>query len=245
MTRLCIVFDRLRSEEKMLKTEAESLGCAISMLDAKTATLSTDTTHKDAPYLGDVILERCVSYFRGLHITAVLESMSAQVINTYSVASTCGNKMIMTMHLKRSNVPTPKTHFAFSSDGARDVFENSGYPLVIKPVIGSWGRGVMPIRDADTLDAVIEGRTVTDGPFDRIFYLQEVIQRPPPHKGGKGHTRHYHRRGGSGRDVSEVCRRIQGKCCSRRGSGTVQDNAAHGGACICSMQRQWGAAYLE
>ena len=179
MTRLCIVFDRLRSEEKMLKTEAQSLGFDISMLDAKTAVLNTDTIPKDIPQLGDVALERCVSYFRGLHMTNMLESMELPVINTYGVASTCGNKMAMTIRLKRANIPTPKTHFALSAEAAEKVFESVGYPLVIKPVIGSWGRGVMPIRNHDTLGAVIEGRAVTDGPFDRIFYLQEIIQRPP------------------------------------------------------------------
>lgn len=179
MTRLCIVFDRLRSEEKMLKAEAQSLGCDVSMFDAKTAILNTDTVPEDMPQLGCVVLERCVSYFRGLHMTNMLESMGLPVINTYGVASTCGNKMHMTIRLKRANIPTPKTHFALSSEAAKKVFEIAGYPLVIKPVIGSWGRGVMPIRDHDTLGAIIEARAVTDGPFDRIFYLQEVVQKPP------------------------------------------------------------------
>ena len=174
MTRLCIVFDRLRSEEKMLKSEAESLGCQTSMLDAKTARLDTDT-NRDGLLQSDVVLERCVSYFRGLHMTAALESMQIPVINTYDVATVCGNKMIMTLKLKRASVATPKTYFGFSSETAQEILDDVGYPLVIKPVIGSWGRGVIPIRDADTLGAILEARAVTDGPFDRIFYLQEII----------------------------------------------------------------------
>ncbi len=174
MTKLCIVFDRLRSEEKMLKSEAESLGCQISLLDAKTAHLDTDTK-LDELISGDVTLERCISYFRGLHMTAALESMNMPVINSYDVASVCGNKMIMTLRLKNARVATPKTYFAFSSDTVKDVVESAKYPLVIKPVIGSWGRGVVPIYDEDTLMAILEARTVTDGPFDRIFYLQEII----------------------------------------------------------------------
>ena len=62
---------------------------------------------------------------------------------------------------------------------AREIFEKTGYPLVIKPIIGSWGRSVFPIKDKDTADAVIENREVTDGPQDRIYYLQEMVDRPP------------------------------------------------------------------
>lgn len=174
MTRLCIVFDRLRAEEKMLKAEAESLGCQVSMLDAKTARLDTGTSPNS---LGDVVLERCVSYFRGLHVTAALESMgNIPVVNAYEVAAVCGNKMMMTLRLKKAGVSTPRTHFAFSAESAEETLKEAGYPLVIKPVVGSWGRGVIPIRDRETLWAVLEARAVTDGPFDRIFYLQEIMQ---------------------------------------------------------------------
>ena len=181
MTRLCIVFDRLRTEEKMLKAEAEALGHQVRMLDAKAVLLSTDDMQEGrngAEAQDDVVLERCVSYFRGLHVTAALESMGMPVINSYDVAAACGNKMMMTMRLKKAGVPTPRTHFAFSAEAAQETMQHAGYPLVIKPVIGSWGRGVIPIRDPDTLGAILEARAVTDGPFDRIFYLQEVIERP-------------------------------------------------------------------
>ena len=128
---------------------------------------------------GDVVLERCVSYYRGLHFTACLEFMDVPVINKFDVANTCGNKMITSMLLKKNNIPTPKTYFSFSAEAALENFENIGYPLVIKPIIGSWGRSVMPIKDKDTAEAVIENRQVTDGPQDRIYYLQEMIDRPP------------------------------------------------------------------
>lgn len=177
MTRLCIVFDRLRSEEKMLQREADALGYQTIMLDAKTARISTETTTNDME-LGDVVLERCISYFRGLHMTAALEFVQVPVINRLKVASICGNKMLMTLRLKEAGVRTPKTHFAFSGESATATIEEAGYPLVIKPVVGSWGRGVIPIRNRDTLDAILEGRTVTDGPFDRTYYLQDIVEGP-------------------------------------------------------------------
>ena len=178
MQKICIVFDRLRTEEKLLQKKAEELGYETSMIDAKITSFDTDSRAKDYEF-GDVVLERCVSYYRGLHFTACLEFMDIPVINKFDVANTCGNKMITSMLLKKNNIPTPKTYFSFTAEAALENFEKIGYPLVIKPIIGSWGRSVMPIKDKDTAEAVIENRQVTDGPQDRIYYLQEMIDRPP------------------------------------------------------------------
>ena len=178
MQKICIVFDRLRTEEKLLQKNAEQLGYETSMVDAKITSFDTDSKPENFEF-GDVVLERCVSYYRGLHFTACLEFMDIPVINKFDVANTCGNKMITSMLLKKNNIPTPKTYFSFSAETALDNFEKVGYPLVIKPIIGSWGRSVMPIKDKDTAEAVIENRQVTDGPQDRIYYLQEMIDRPP------------------------------------------------------------------
>lgn len=176
MSRVCIVFDRLRTEEKMLQKAAASRGHDTNMLDAKTARISTSGTRMDA---GDVVLERCVSYYRGLHFTACLQFLGVPTINRFDVAAICGNKMLVTLLLKKKGVPTPETHFAFSSESALETLDEAGYPKVIKPVVGSWGRGIMPIRDRDTADAIIEIRQITDAPLDRIYYLQELVDRPP------------------------------------------------------------------
>ena len=178
MQKICIVFDRLRTEEKLLQTQASEMGYETSMIDAKITRFNTDSNKSEYDF-GDVVLERCISYYRGLHFTACLEFLNVPVINSFEVSNTCGNKMITSMLLKKNNIPTPKTYFSFSAESAIEHFEKVGYPLVIKPIIGSWGRSVMPIKDKDTADAIIENRQVTDGPQDRIYYLQEMIDRPP------------------------------------------------------------------
>ncbi|MBA4437563.1 MAG: lysine biosynthesis enzyme LysX, partial [Nitrosopumilaceae archaeon] len=122
MSKVCIVFDRLRAEEKMLQKEAAELGHDTVMLDAKITQVNTDSKKEDFD-LGDVVLERCVSYFRGLHFTASLEFMDIPVLNKFDVASVCGNKMFMTLLLKKAGVPTPKTHFSFTSESASDNLE--------------------------------------------------------------------------------------------------------------------------
>ncbi len=178
MSKISIVFDRLRTEEKMLQKEATNLGHDTSLIDAKTTQINTSSQMQDFDF-GSIVLERCVSYYRGLYFTACLEFLDVPVINKFNVSTICGNKLLTSMLLKKSNIPTPKTHFSFSADAARENLGKTGYPMVIKPIIGSWGRNVVPLKDKDTSDAIIEQREITDGPLDRIFYLQEMIDRPP------------------------------------------------------------------
>jgi len=178
MSKIRIVYDRVRSEEKMLEEKAIELGHDTKMIDAKITQISTENKKTDFDF-GDVVLERCVSYFRGLHFTACLEFLDVPVINKFEVANNCGNKMITSLLLKKHNVPTPKTYFSFSSEAALENLEKIGYPMVIKPIVGSWGRGVIPLKDRETADAIIEVRELSDRPLDRIYYLQEMVKRPP------------------------------------------------------------------
>ena len=178
MSKICIVFDRLRTEEKMLQKEAVKRGHDTSLIDAKTTQINTSSQIQDFDF-GDIVLERCVSYYRGLYFTACLEFLGIPVINEFNVSTICGNKLLTSMLLKKNNIPTPKTYFSFSGDAALENLNKIGYPVEIKPIIGSWGRNVIPLKDKDTADAIIEQREITDGPLDRIFYLQEMIDRPP------------------------------------------------------------------
>ena len=164
----------------MLRDEARAQGHEAVMIDAKQMRLSTQSRPEDLGLdEGAVVLERCVSYIRGLHATAALESMGVEVVNCLDTATVCGNKMLMTLRLSEAGVPTPETHFAFTREAASECARAEGLPLVIKPVIGSWGRGVMPVRDLDTLDAVAEMRELSDTPHDRVYYLQRLVDRPP------------------------------------------------------------------
>ncbi len=133
MSKISIVFDRLRTEEKMLQKEATELGHETSLIDAKTTQFNTSSQIQDFDF-GDVILERCVSYYRGLYFTACLEFLDTPVINKFNVSTICGNKMLTSILLKKNNIPTPKTYFSFSADAARENLENVGYPMDIRVI---------------------------------------------------------------------------------------------------------------
>ena len=103
----------------MLQKEAAELGHDTSLIDAKTTQINTSSQIQDFDF-GDIVLERCVSYYRGLYITACLEFLDIPVINKFNVSTICGNKLLTSMLLKKNNIPTPKTYFSFSADAARE-----------------------------------------------------------------------------------------------------------------------------
>lgn len=178
MVELSIIYDKVRFEEKALYEKAQSKGVKSKIVDAKTISISTDSKKKDFAF-GDVIMQRSVSHYRGLYLTACLEHLGFNVTNKFKVAETCGNKLITSLVLSGSNVPTPKTQFAFSAEGALEIIYKTGFPLVLKPIVGSWGRGVFPLRDEETAGMVVEMREEDDSPLARIYYIQEMIERPP------------------------------------------------------------------
>jgi [lysine-biosynthesis-protein LysW]---L-2-aminoadipate ligase len=178
MVQICIIYDKIRFEEKTLFRKIEEKGLLSNLIDGKSLTFDTNS-RKDDFQLGDIILQRVVSHSRGLYITACLESLGLNVVNTFSVNEVCGNKLLTSLALVKYNVPTPHTSFAFSSESANRLMESLNFPLVVKPVVGSWGRGVYQINDKRAAEIWIDSREEIGSPFSRIYYIQERIDRPP------------------------------------------------------------------
>jgi len=174
-----LVFDRVRFEEKAIIEKSKEKGLSIKLSDAKTLCLDIKSTNKESKAIfGDLVLQRCISYFRGLHVTAFLESKGIDVINSLNVARICGDKILTTLALVKAGVPTPETLIAFSPESAYKALDKTGYPAVLKPIIGSWGRLVALLKDKDTTDAIIESRELLNNPIYKIYYIQEMVNRP-------------------------------------------------------------------
>jgi [lysine-biosynthesis-protein LysW]--L-2-aminoadipate ligase len=178
MVEVSIICDKVRFEEKALYEKTQKKGIKSKIVDAKTITIGTYSKKKDF-LLGDVILQRSISYYRGLYLTACLEFLGFKVINRFEVGQTCGNKLITSLKLAENKIPSPKTQFAFSAESGLESIKNTGFPLVLKPIVGSWGRGIYPLRDLETATMIIEMREEDDSPLSRIYYIQEMVDRPP------------------------------------------------------------------
>ena len=177
MVRICIIYDKLRFEEKKIYNDIQQKGLDTTLVDGKSLIFDTESSKSDSRF-GDIILQRVISYNRGLHLTYCLEQIGLPVVNSFSVSEICGNKLIASLILKKNNVPTPKTTFAFSTESARECMKKLGYPLVVKPIIGSWGRGVYQIKDQSMAEMMLDSRQENDNSFSRIYYFQELIDRP-------------------------------------------------------------------
>ncbi|MFL6310260.1 MAG: lysine biosynthesis protein LysX [Nitrososphaera sp.] len=178
MVEVSILCDKVRFEEKALYEKTQSRGIDSKIVDSKTIIIGTNNKRIDFS-LGDVILQRSVSYYRGLYLTACLEFLGFKVINRFEVGQTCGNKLVTSIKLEQNRIPTPKTQFAFSAESGLETIKKTGLPLVLKPIIGSWGRGIYPLRDLETASMIIEMREEDNSPLSRIYYIQEMVDRPP------------------------------------------------------------------
>jgi len=169
-----ILYDTIRWEEKALLEAGRKKDINIQMVDCKNLALDLD---KKPEEYGPVI-QRCVSYYRNLHSTAALEGMGVNVINCLNTGILAGNKLFTHMLLKKAGVPTPYATVAFSKDAAIEHLEASGYPKVIKPTVGSWGRLISKLNDKDSAEGIIESRE-SMYPIYQVHYLEEFVNRPP------------------------------------------------------------------
>jgi [lysine-biosynthesis-protein LysW]--L-2-aminoadipate ligase len=182
MKKLDIFFDKLRFEEKSLYETAKKIGIQVNLVDSKSIILNTEHMSSNDLNYGDVILQRSISHFRGQILTSCLEMLGYTIINNSRIGEICGNKLLTSLILKKNNVPTPKSYFSFNSDSAVEIVNSQNLentPLVFKPVIGSWGRGVFPVRNKEVGKMIIEMRQESSSPFSNIYYFQELINRPP------------------------------------------------------------------
>ena len=129
-------------------------------------------------YRTGTVIQRCVSYFRSIHSTSMLEGLGYRVINSFETSNICGNKLFAHVTLRKNGVKTPKAITAFSAESALSAIEEIGYPVVIKPTVGSWGRLIGLLRDRDAAEAVIESREYMF-PLYRIYFFEEFVKRPP------------------------------------------------------------------
>jgi [lysine-biosynthesis-protein LysW]--L-2-aminoadipate ligase len=173
---LIILYDSIRWEEKALYEAAIKKGVKVENVNCKN--LAIDLSDKNSKYSGQVVLLRSISYFKYVNSSAALQGLGARVINPLHAAIMCGNKMYTHMELEKAGIRTPKAVAAFSEESAIAVLDKIGYPAVIKPTVGSWGRLIALLRDKDAAKAVIEDREHMF-PLYQVYYFEEFVNRPP------------------------------------------------------------------
>jgi [lysine-biosynthesis-protein LysW]--L-2-aminoadipate ligase len=175
MKRIGFLYTRLRVEEKLLLDELKSRP------DVEVVTISDDDNFFELnklPEQVDVLFERSVSYSRGLYISRIFAANGIPVVNDPLVAERCGDKYVTSQLLVNANIPTPRVLMAFSEESALAACDAMGYPCVLKPVVGSWGRLLAKVDNRANAEAIIEHKAVLGGVSHSIFYVQEFIDKP-------------------------------------------------------------------
>jgi [lysine-biosynthesis-protein LysW]--L-2-aminoadipate ligase len=126
----------------------------------------------------DIILERSLSQSRGMYMLHTLEQQGIPTLNRYAVAAVCNDKYLTTAALIRHQIPTPRTILAFTPEAALQALDEIGYPAILKPVVGSWGRLLARVNDRDAAEALLEHKETLGSYQHSIFYIQEYIPKP-------------------------------------------------------------------
>jgi [lysine-biosynthesis-protein LysW]--L-2-aminoadipate ligase len=125
----------------------------------------------------DVVIERCINHSRAVHTLKIFNDFGIPTVNTFEVAEVCGSKFLTTQALIKTGVPTPKCYMAFTPESALAAMDELGYPCVIKPNTGSWGRLISKINDRDAAEAILEHKQILGSYHHSIFYIQEYVEK--------------------------------------------------------------------
>ena len=174
MTKVGFLYTRLRAEEKYLLDELEKRP-NVEVVRINDGDHFFDIAN--VPEKVDVLFERSVSYSRGLYISKIYEANGVTVVNSPQVAERCGDKYVTSQILAREGIPTPRVLMAFDEESALAAVEAVGYPAVLKPVVGSWGRLLAKVDNREMAESVIEHKA-TLGVHHQVFYIQEYINKP-------------------------------------------------------------------
>ncbi len=174
--RLGMVYSIITVENKLLSEAAKARGAEFEKLSDSEIEMDVHAQKDAGAY--DAILQRSSSYSRSLCISQFFESAGVPVVSSYAAQRLFGDKAATSLALAKAGLPTPRTIVACSPESARKAAEHLGFPLVIKPVVGSWARMVQKINDWDSFNAAIESREEMGNVWQKIYYLQEFVQKP-------------------------------------------------------------------
>jgi [lysine-biosynthesis-protein LysW]--L-2-aminoadipate ligase len=169
-----MAYSVIRKDEKMILDEAKERGIDLSTVKIE----DTSFVLGDRSLEFDGILDRGISQFKSFYFLKLLEDQGVFTLNNSEVLRICGDKLLTSAALVRDGVRTPRTAMAFDAESAIREIEKMGYPVVLKPVIGSWGRLLAKVNDRESAEAILEHKDVLGGFMHSAIYIQEYVKKP-------------------------------------------------------------------
>lgn len=174
--KIAMLLNRVRVEEKLLLQAFENRNLPVDVIDVRDVIFDLHAINGWRDY--DVVVERAINHSRALYSLRILNDWGVKTVNTYEVATICGNKLETTSALIRDGVPSPRVKIAFTPEAALKAIEEFGYPVVLKPGVGSWGRLLAKINDREAAEAILEHKEILGSYHHSVFYIQEYIDKP-------------------------------------------------------------------
>ncbi len=174
--RIALLHSRIRVEERLLADALTARGIDFDIIDVREEVFDIFDAGKWAGY--DAAIDRCISQTQSLAVARILERFGVRVVNASGVIEACGDKLTTSLLLARAGVPTPRVRVAVDEPSALRAVEEMGYPCVLKPTVGSWGRLLACVRDRDAAEAIVEHKATLGGPQHGVFYVQELVDKP-------------------------------------------------------------------
>lgn len=174
--RIAILHSRIRVEERLLADELAARGIEHELIDIRPLTFDIHTAGDWSRF--DAVLDRCIGQTQALAAVRIFERFGITCVNTSSVIEACGDKLTTSLLLAQHNVPTPRTKVALDEAAALQAIEEMGYPCVLKPATGSWGRLLARVNDRDAAEAIVEHKATLGSVAHSVFYIQEYVRKP-------------------------------------------------------------------
>jgi len=174
--RIALTYTRLRVEERLLLDAFESIGVEVVPVDLRDAVFDLESPGDWAGF--DLVVERSVSLTCSLTSVRILEGHGIRCMNPGRSIEICSDKLMTSIALAQAGVAQPRVLVGTSAESGLAAVEGIGYPAVLKPTVGSWGRLVARVNDRDAAEAVIEHRDTLGSVGQGVFYVQEHIDKP-------------------------------------------------------------------
>ncbi|MCS7282840.1 MAG: lysine biosynthesis protein LysX [Anaerolineae bacterium] len=174
--KLGVLCSRVRPEEKAIFRALAARGVAFDRLDDEGLFLALHGDGLSRRY--SLVWSRLISHTHARYLLDLLNGWGIPTVNSAATVALCGDKVLTTQALARSGIPTPRTVVAFGVEAALEAMEQMGYPVVLKPAVGSWGRLVSRVNDRETAEALLWHKMALGGPAHSVFYIQEYIPKP-------------------------------------------------------------------
>jgi [lysine-biosynthesis-protein LysW]---L-2-aminoadipate ligase len=177
--RLGVLVSYLRQEEKLILAAARARGMIVTPVFDRSLTLNLSApTAAESGLDVDVLLDRSVVHSRAGYTLWAMNRWGIPTLNSAAAVTICDDKARASMVLEAAGIPSPKTFVAYSEESALEACEQLGYPAVLKPVTGSWGRLISRVNGPDQARAIIHQKSEHGSYHHEIFYIQEFVEKP-------------------------------------------------------------------